>query len=606
MKKIINVLFAAAVSAFAMTSCAEKEIVTYNPDVTVVPALEAIAESYVLTDGGEFATLNFSAAEFGIPTAARYTAYADINEDFSTKQSLGNVATDTAGITVSANTLNNALMSLNCEHSVPVTVYFRIEAQMMGESSPVQTVAALVSNTISSSITPFDAEKVYPMVYVTGAPWGWPDAPWAPNAVAHLYSYAEDEENYVGVVDFGADCADYGFKITGDTNWDNGNWGTGDMTSTEPEAPSIILWNDGGSGNISNYTSFRYYNFPFVQSSLTLNMIHGFNVVTVAGDFNGWATDATPMQQIRTNGKFYVDIDVTAAGGFKFVLDNGTWIGTGEGEDGVGIGTGDNIPVEPGQYRFYLDLNDWQSPTYKLSSSDYGKPVDDGGDGDTDDPEDPEDPDQPTGAVWGIKGDFDGDTGWSVDYPMTEFPAGSGIWVSGLINFAEGNQFKLQYNSWEKEIGAAAEGDTLRTGIAYQGLTSGGKNFGVSASQAGMRKVVLNTNDNTVYILGWSLIGELSGDSWGNDFPMLYNQETGEWSIAAVSAEGGFKLRWCGQWSTSDVTVPDRGLPEGTSFSVGTPFALVQGGGNIVPDPAGVYDMVYSPEDETLTVTVAE
>lgn len=148
MKKIINVLFAAAVSAFAMTSCTEKEIVTYNPDVAVVPALEAIAESYVLTDGGEFATLNFSAAEFGIPTAARYTAYADINEDFSTKQSLGNVATDTAGITISANTLNNALMSLNCEHSVPVTVYFRIEAQMMGESSPVQTVTALVSNTI--------------------------------------------------------------------------------------------------------------------------------------------------------------------------------------------------------------------------------------------------------------------------------------------------------------------------------------------------------------------------------------------------------------------------------------------------------------------------
>ena len=598
MKKIINVLFAAAVSAFAMTSCAEKEIVTYNPDVTVVPALEAIAESYVLTDGGEFATLNFSAAEFGIPTAARYTAYADINEDFSTKQSLGNVATDTAGITVSANTLNNALMSLNCEHSVPVTVYFRIEAQMMGESSPVQTVTALVSNTISSSITPFDAEKVYPAVYVIGAFCGWDHS-----KTAFLFSYAENDEDFLGVVDFGADCADYGFKLTGAANWDNGNWGTGDMTSTEPEAPSITLWNDGGSGNISNYTSFRYYNFHFVKSSLTLNMIHGFNVVTVAGDFNGWATDATPMQQIRTNGKFYVDIDVTAAGGFKFVLDNGTWIGTGEGEDGVGIGTGDNIPVEPGQYRFYLDLNDWQSPTYKLSSSDYGKPVDDGGEGDTDDPEDP---DQPTGAVWGINGDFDGDTGWSVDYPMTEFPAGSGIWVSGLINFAEGNQFKLQYNSWEKEIGAAAEGDTLRTGIAYQGLTSGGKNFGVSASQAGMRKVVLNTNDNTVYILGWSLIGELSGDSWGNDFPMLYNQETGEWSIAAVSAEGGFKLRWCGQWSTSDVTVPDRGLPEGTSFSVGTPFALVQGGGNIVPDPAGVYDMVYSPEDETLTVTVAE
>lgn len=371
MKKIINALFAAAVSVFAMTSCAEKEIVTYNPDVAVAPALEDIAESYVLTDGGEFATLSFSAAEFGVPTAIRYTAYADINEDFSTKQNLGNVATDTAGITISANTLNNALISLSCEHSVPVTVYFRIEAQMMGESSPVRTVTALISNAVSSSITPYNAEKTYPKIYVIGDFCGWSHA-----TAAFLFSYAEDEENYVGVVDFDGKAGN-GFKLTGADNWDNGNWGSGDMTSSDPEASSITLWDDGGSGNITNYSSFRYYNFHFVKSSLTLNMIKGFNSVTVAGDFNGWSTDATPMEWNIANGKFYVDIDVTAAGGFKFVLDNGgTWIGTGEGEDGVGIGTGDNIPVEAGQYRFYLDLNDWQKPTYKLSSADYGKPVD--------------------------------------------------------------------------------------------------------------------------------------------------------------------------------------------------------------------------------------
>ena len=400
MKKIFNIFAATLMSAAMLTSCAEKEIVTYNPENAVVPALEALAGSYVLEDGGEFATLQFSAAEFGIPTAARYTAYADIHEDFSAKQSLGNVTTDTAGITISANTLNNALITLACQPAEPVTVYFRIEAQMMGESSPVGSVESLISNTVSTTVTPFDAEKVYPMVYVTGAPWGWPDAPWAPNAVAHLYSYAEDEENYVGVVDFGADCADYGFKITGDTNWDNGNWGTGDMTSTDPEAPSITLWNDGGSGNITNYTSFRYYNFHFVKTPLTLNMVKGFNSVKVAGDFNGWAADDTntdEMTQIRSNGKFYIDLEITAAGGFKFILDNGgTWIGTGDGEGKVNIGGGDNIQIaEPGNYRFYLDLNDWDNPTYSLSAADYGTPVDDGGSDTPDEPEDPEDPEDP-------------------------------------------------------------------------------------------------------------------------------------------------------------------------------------------------------------------
>lgn len=373
MKKFFYIASAAMISILALASCAEKEIVTYNPENAVKPVLEAIAESYVLEDGAAFETLNFSAVEYGIATAARYTAYADINEDFSTKQSLGNVATDTAGIAIDAKTLNNALISLECPHSVPVTVYFRIEAEMMGESAPVGTVDVLVSNTISSTVTPYNAEKTYPMVYVVGDPLSWDFS-----VYAGLFSYAEDEENYVGVLDLGADNTKRKFKITGELNWNNGNWGTGDMTSTEPEAPSITLWNDGGSSNISNYSSHRYYNFHFVKSSLTLNMIKGFDLVTVAGAFNGWATDATPMEQIRSNGKFYVDIDVDEAGaadGFKFVLDNGgTWLGPNEIEGTEALENG-NIALEPGQYRFYLDLNDWENPTCSLSTADYGQPV---------------------------------------------------------------------------------------------------------------------------------------------------------------------------------------------------------------------------------------
>ena len=616
MKKIFNILAAALMSAAVLTSCAEKEIVTYYPDEVVIPALQelSVEEGLQLSDGDGviFATLQFSAADFGIATAARYTAYADIKEDFSSKQALGNVTTDTAGIAISASTLNNALITLGCLDSVDVKVYFRIETQMMGESSPVGAVETLVSNTVSAVVKPYDAEKVYPMVYVTGAPWGWPTAPWDPNAVAHLYSYAEDEENYVGVVDFGADCADYGFKITGDTNWDNGNWGTGDMTSTDPEAPSITLWNDGNSGNITNYSSFRYYNFHFVKTPLTLNMVKGFNSVKVAGDFNGWAADDTntdEMTQIRSNGKFYIDLEITAAGFFKFILDNGgTWIGTGEGEGKVNIGGGDNIQIaEPGNYRFYLDLNDWDNPTYSLSTSDYGTPVDGGGSDTPDEPEDPEDPEEPGTPVWGIKGDFNGDEGWANEYVMTEFPAGSGIWVSDTINFAEGNQFKIQYNNWEAEVGAAAAGDTLSTGVVYQGLTSGASNFGVSASQAGLRKVVLNTNDNTVYILGWGVIGAISGDSWGHDFPMIFDPEANTWSVSGLSVEGEFKLRWAGQWSTSEITVPDRGLADGASFAVGTPISLKQGGGNINPgENVGTYNMVYDVANETLTLTAAE
>lgn len=613
MKKIFNIFAAALMSAAVLTSCAEKEIVTYDPDNTVVPALEAIADSYVLEDGGAFATFTFSAVEFGIATAARYTVYADVNEDFSSKKSLGNATTDTLGITVTANTLNNALMSLNSEAGVPVTVYFRMEVEMMGESAPVESVEALVSNTITSSITPFNAEKVYPAVYVIGAFCGWDHG-----NTAFLFSYAEDEENYVGVVDFGAECADYGFKLTGAANWDNGNWGSGDMTSTDPEAPSITLWDDGGSGNISNYSSHRYYNFHFVKSSLTLNMIKGFDLVTVAGAFNGWATDATPMEQIRSNGKFYVDIDVDEAGaadGFKFVLDNGgTWLGAGEIEGAEDVGGG-NIALEPGQYRFYLDLNDWDNPTYSLSTADYGTPVDGGGSDTPDEPEDPEDPENPEDPdqpevkenLWGVIGSFAA-SAWGADIYMAEFPAGSGIWISTPIAFAAGDEFKLRFNNeYNQQVSPAAAGDSLRTGIPYVDCQSNSNNFKIAESQAGNRVIVYNANDNTVYFLGWSVIGAISGDSWGHDFPMIFDPEANTWSVSGLSVEGAFKLRWAGQWSTSEVTIPDRGLADGASFAVGTPISLKQGGGDINPgENVGTYNMVYDVANETLTLTAAE
>ena len=611
MKKIFNIFAAALMSAAVLTSCAEKEIVTYDPDNTVVPALEAIADSYVLEDGGAFATFTFSAVEFGIATAARYTVYADVNEDFSSKKSLGNATTDTLGITVTANTLNNALMSLNSEAGVPVTVYFRMEVEMMGESAPVESVEALVSNTITSSITPFNAEKVYPAVYVIGAFCGWDHG-----NTAFLFSYAEDEENYVGVVDFGAECADYGFKLTGAANWDNGNWGSGDMTSTDPEAPSITLWDDGGSGNISNYSSHRYYNFHFVKSSLTLNMIKGFDLVTVAGAFNGWATDATPMEQIRSNGKFYVDIDVDEAGaadGFKFVLDNGgTWLGAGEIEGAEDVGGG-NIALEPGQYRFYLDLNDWDNITYSLSTADYGKPVDGGSDtpDEPDEPENPEDPDQPElqENLWGVIGTF-AESNWDTDIYMTEFPAGSGIWISPVLEFVDTTQFKLRFNNdWNTQAGAVAAGDTLRTGIpTVAGFGNNvAQNVGVAKEQVGKRVVVYDAENNQLYLLGWSVIGAISGDSWGHDFPMIFDPEANTWSVSGLSVEGAFKLRWAGQWSTSEVTIPDRGLADGASFAVGTPISLKQGGGDINPgENVGTYNMVYDVANETLTLTAAE
>ena len=585
MKKFFYIASAAMISVLALASCAEKEIVTYNPENAVPPVVETVlAESYVLEEGGAFATLTFSEADFNLPTGMRYTAYADINEDFSTKRSLASTTEVENGIVIDANTINAVLMNFNCPSDIPVQVYLRVEAEMFGESSVISGVS-LVSTTLSTVITPFYAPKTYPSVYVIGGFCGWDHG-----QTAFLYSYSEDEENYTGVVDFGEGTTDFGFKLTGAADWDHGNWGTGASSSTEPEAPSVTLIDDGSSGNISNYTSHRYYNFHFVKSTLTLSPVVWFDGVTLVV-----GSTEVPMECDRATGHFHADAQIAEGQGYTVRVSGGNTDVVFGGNISEVVAGGDPITVDAGNYRVYIDLNDWDNPTTRISTDDYGTG--------SDEPEQPEIKDN----LWGVIGSFAA-SAWGADIYMTEFPAGSGIWISTPIAFAAGDEFKLRFNNeYKQQVSPAAAGDSLRTGIPYVDCQSNSNNFKIAESQAGNRVIVYNANDNTVYFLGWSVIGVISGDSWGHDFPMIFDPEANTWSVSGLSVEGAFKLRWAGQWSTSEVTVPDRGLADGASFAVGTPISLKQGGGDINPgESVGTYNMVYDVANETLTLTAAE
>ncbi len=365
MKKYFSILFAVLVSAIVMPSCQDEVGPVYEPDKVVASTLENIGTDYVLVRGGEFTTLKFSATDFGMPAAVKYTAYVDIaGTNFENRKALGNTNIDTTGIAIKADDLNNALISLGCPPEAPVEVQLVVEAQMMGESSAVAGVAPVLSNVITTKVTPFDAKIEYPKIYVVGDYCGWSHA-----SAFYLFSYAEDKENYVGVIDFNGKAGN-GFKITGEANWDNGNWGAG--ASTDPEPKSLVLV-EGSNDNVMNYSKFRYYNFHFVRSSLTLNMVAGFDKVGVVGEFNGWGNDAE-MTLNRADGIFYADVEIAAAGTFKFRL-NADWAVNWGVKDGKLAQGGDNIAVEAGKFRIYLDLNDWNAPTYKISADDFGKPI---------------------------------------------------------------------------------------------------------------------------------------------------------------------------------------------------------------------------------------
>lgn len=158
MKKIFNILLAASVSALALTSCQEKTITVFHPADMVAPEIvEGIADSYKIKEDGAFLTLKVSEASYGIATSIRYTAYADVKDDFSSKQTLSSV-TDTSSvvsISIDANTINNALMTLDCPFEEPSTIYLRVEAEMMSESNPVESMDVLTTGTVSTSVAAF-------------------------------------------------------------------------------------------------------------------------------------------------------------------------------------------------------------------------------------------------------------------------------------------------------------------------------------------------------------------------------------------------------------------------------------------------------------------
>ncbi len=359
MKKIYSLLFT-VVGLLAMTSCSEETDPIYVASNATASQLTAINSSYVLSaTSSDFATFNFTETDFGVNVAKTYALEASMTEDFASYNQLGTTTTPADGITITAETMNSRMLAWEVEPETAATVYFRVRAAAMDESSQA-TALEVFSNVISSSITPYSGERVYPSVYVIGdySSWGWDTA-------QKLFSFSGDEVNYEGVVDFGSAAAN-GFKITGQTNWDNGNYGT-DGSAIASEASSITLIDDGGSGNISCYSK-RFYRFQFNKTTLVLTMNKGFNQMGIIGLNGDWDNDIVMNFDAATQ-RFYADVEVSSNTEFKFRAD-ADWTFNYGGEGTLTEG-GNNIAISAGNYRIYLNMNNSGSVTYEANADDY-------------------------------------------------------------------------------------------------------------------------------------------------------------------------------------------------------------------------------------------
>ena len=531
-----------AAAVFGLVACQNEleEVRLVDPSQVVAPVLHELPSEIVITAENMSETVKFEwdKADFGQPVQYSYTLYGSTDGGQTLVKIYSNM-TDTS-IEVPYESFNQVVTTAAEKGGLGLVAGQATDVTFVVGATVGSNYQTFYSNPRTVSISPTEAERVYETVWLPGTANSW-----SHDTAQHLFCYAEDGNTYVGVTDFGEGYADNQFKVTGAAGWadETGNWGMADP-SAPAESASITLKN-GSQDNITIYRAHRYYHFTFTKDNLGLKMDKGFDKVGVIGLNGDWENDIV-MTLSNNKQLFYVDIDVPSDTEFKFRLDGG-W-DTNWGGDMSGLtGGGDNIPVSAGQYRVYLNLNDWDHPTAKLSTSMYGQPEE-------------TEPETPPVVVtgWNIIG-LNGD--WDNDVLAT---GKDGVWTA-YITANEATDFKWRKDgSWDENYGGVLE----ELGKPFAAV-AGGDNIKVNA---GFYKVVLNTNDLTITVSNgevWSLIGDFN--SWGGDVDM--ELVDGKWvSPETAITAGGLKIRHNHDWAEN---------VGGTMAELGQPFAAVAGGDNI-------------------------
>ena len=573
--KITKYFLSMAAAVGMIAGCQKPEMIQIAaPEDVKAPVLEALAGPIEITPtnmGLEKVTFSWSAADYGVATQVNYSLEA------ARAAAPSEVVTVTSGLTTTSTemtyeALNQILFNdLKLSDGVAEDVIFKIGAQV-GE------YAKIYSNAITVSCKVTAAEKVYPKLYVVGSYNGW-----SHDKNQYLFDFEGTDAVYQAMVDFGADGVDHSaneFKITG------GAWGNDEHSMSGPhdaESKTITLV-AGGGDNINVYQAKRFYHLTF-DRALTLTADVSFDQIGVIGDFNGWGADVV-MNFNTEKQRFYADVEFPADGGFKFRLD-GAW-DVNYGSTGSGIlDSGDNIPVKAGNYRVYLNMNNFAEMTYELVAGMYGK--DEPTSGSTT-PEPPVEPEPVKG--WGLVGEFNG---WGAEPDAMLASDGTylvakGVALSGQVKFRKDADWAVNFG---------APGDVEPVEVAFNTeleLVAGGKNFTIAE---GTYDVYLDDVNAKAWFITdgsypgggtapveaeWGLIGSLAAcNSWTNNVKLYVE---GDYMVAkgVVFAENDqFKFRKGEAWGT-EVVYEGTVMPDAE-------YACAAGGGNSTIGAAGTYDV---------------
>ena len=517
-------LLAAAVGMTA--ACQQEEMVVFNPENVVAPVLHAVEDIVVTVDNkSENVTFSWDAADFGVKSQVYYSL--DMSKDGKSV----NLFTGVSGnsMNVSYDNINNkAFNDLNIPSGEAGEVVFTLSARL-------NAGASYAAAPVTAKVTPTAAEKVYPKVWVIGNYCGW-----AHDKSLFLWNFDEDDDKFMGIVDFGAgDEKTGGFKLTPEGNWNAEFGGTG----TADEDPASIPVVTSGGSDIKNFTAKRYYHFTLSKSALTLTKNFSFDQVGIIGLNGDWDNDIV-MEYSVNKQRFYADIDVPAATEMKFRMDADWGVNFG-GDIKAMTNGGGNIPVEPGQYRVYFDMNNLGAITCTFDTKMYGQEESTGS---TEEPA----PEPEPVKGWGIIGAFNG---WGGDLAMTaegNYYVVKGAALEGELKFRKDADWGVNFGY--------AEGATFEAN-AEIALAQDGGNIVVAA---GTYDVYLDEANAKAWFINdgsypgggaapvaaeWGLIGSLAAcNNWGNNV-VLYVE--GDYSVAknvAFAAGDQFKFRKGEAW----------------------------------------------------------
>ena len=576
--KIKRYLLALAAAAGLVAACETPEMVQMNISDAVAPVMhditvgEAVNEM-VITSANQTTKVTFTwdAADFGVKTQVNYSVEAAVGE--GNKFVLLSGLTDTKG-EQTLEGLNQVLYAdMGLIEGELTDVNFYVGAKV-GEAQKIYSSPVVVKVSVTA------AEKQYPKLSVAGSYNGWV------HNTQYLFDFAGEDKVYQAVIDFGEEHSANEFKITG------GAWGKDEHSmdgAHEPESKTVKLV-AGGGDNINVYQAKRYYHLTF-NRNLTLTADVSFDQIGVIGGFNGWGADVV-MTFNPSKQRFYADVEFTEDTEFKFRLDGDWAVSYGSTGSGV-LDSGDNIKASAGNYRIYLNMNNFEEMTYELNEKMYGKDEPVGG---TTEPEEPETPVELKG--WGLVGEF---SGWADGKDIMLASDGTYLVAKGVA--LEG-QFKFRKDGgWDVNLGAPGDVEPFElTANTETELTAGGKNLTIAA---GTYDVYLDEANSKVWFINdgsypggadapeaseWGIVGQVNG--WAAPDITMYKTATEGLFVAynVAMPDGGFKIRANGEWNDA----ANYGLPTAGAVEVDHAYDLICGGNSgDMTLVAGNYDIWF-------------